>query len=81
MKTRIQITSDWRDACINKELEEVEKLERFIQEEKARSHAVAQNLIIKQQETEQKRQSIMEFKKQKQIEIKQKNLENAAKAG
>ena len=55
MKTRIQITSDWRDACINQEMREVEKLEKFIHEERARSHSVAKNLIIKQQEKENKR--------------------------
>jgi hypothetical protein len=33
-QTRIQITSDWRDACINQEIEESKRLEKFIEEER-----------------------------------------------
>ena len=51
-KTRIQITSDWKDTCINQEIQEIEKLERFVTEERARSHAVAQTLLNKQAELE-----------------------------
>ena len=36
--TRIQITSEWKDACIQQEIDEVEKLEKFIQEERIRAH-------------------------------------------
>lgn len=80
-KTRIQITSDWKDTCINQELAEIEKLEKFVSEERVRSHAVAQSLLTKQAELEKRRIDLIELKKLQQVELKQKNKENAAKAG
>ena len=79
--SRIQITSDWRDTCIQQEVEEINKLEKFMEIERARAHHVAQSLLIKQQEVEQKRENIVRLKKEQQEEKRQRNLEMAAKAG
>jgi len=46
-QSRIQVTEDWKDACIQQELEQIEKLEDFIQEERARAHHLATTLMIK----------------------------------
>ena len=62
-KKRIQITSEWKDACINQEIQEVEKLEKFIQEERLRAHSVAENLLKKQQELEDRRKNLSEMKR------------------
>ena len=53
--SRIQVTDDWKDACINQELEQIAKLEQFIQEERARAHRVASSLLDKQKEVEARR--------------------------
>lgn len=39
--SRIQITDQWRDACINQEIEEIAKLEKFMEIERAKAHSVA----------------------------------------
>jgi hypothetical protein len=80
-KTRIQITSEWKDACIRQELEEVEKLEKFIQEERFRANAVAENLLRKQEVSDKRRQDLVELRKQQAIDRKERNNQAAAKAG
>ena len=42
--SRIQITSDWKDKSIKQEKWESDKLEKFIEEEKMRSHFVANEI-------------------------------------
>ena len=61
--TRMQITEDWKDACIQHEIEEVEKLERFIEEERMRAHHVAHSLMMKQQEAEARRANLALMRK------------------
>ena len=80
-KTRIQITSDWKDACIDREIVEIQKLEKFVQEERARSHAVAESLLKKQEELDKRHQNLIQFRKEQAIEKKERNKEMAAKAG
>lgn len=80
-QTRMQITEDWKDACLMHELQEVEKLERFVEEERQRAHNVAYGLMAKQQEAEARRANLMEMKRQRQLELKARNAEMASRAG
>jgi hypothetical protein len=52
---RIQITDEWRDKSINQELEENEKLERILVEERDKAQYMAYQIYQKQLLTEQKR--------------------------
>lgn len=78
---RIQITSNWKEYSISKEQYESSKLERFIIEERHRAHHVAQNLQIKQQEAEARRENLAIMKAKQREEIKQRNIEQANKVG
>lgn len=80
-QTRIQITKDWRDACVNQEIEESQKLERFIEEERARAHQIAYSLKVKQEQTEGKIKRALDHKKQMQEEGIRRNKEKALQAG
>ena len=44
---RMQITKDWKDRCVDQELAEVERLEKFMAIERVRSHKVASGLMAK----------------------------------
>ena len=59
----------------------IEKLEKFIQEEKARAHQVAEGINRKMIEAEKRRENLVEMKKQLKSDIKKRNQEMAAKAG
>ena len=69
----MQITDDWKDACIQQEMDEIEKLEKFIQEEKARAHQVAEGINRKMIEAEKRRENLVEMKKQLKSDIKKRN--------
>jgi len=59
----------------------VEKLEKFIQEERERAHHIAHNLILKKEALDAKLENVARLKKERKEEIKQRNIEMAAKAG
>lgn len=80
-QTRIQITKDWRDACVNQEIEESQKLERFIEEERARAHQIAYALKVKQEQTEGKIKRTLDARQQKLEENIRRNKEKALEAG
>ena len=52
-----------------------------MQEERARSHAVAETLLKKQAELDTRHDTLIQLRKDQAIEKKEKNKENAAKAG
>ena len=80
-KSRIQITAAWRDECINKEIEESKRLEKFIQEERARAQEICLNLKIKQDKSEnQTKQAALE-KIRLQEEMIKRHKEKAEQAG
>ena len=62
-------------------MDEIDKLEKFIQEEKARAHQVAEGINRKMIEAEKRRENLVEMKKQLKSDIKKRNQEMAAKAG
>ena len=70
-----------RDKAISHEEAEVAKLEKFIQEERLRSHVVATTLHAKQEEANERRRAVALARKQHQAGLKARNAELQARAG
>lgn len=77
---RIQITKDWKEKSINQEILESDKLEKFIEVERMRSHFVAHEIHLKQIEAEQRRLNLIKQKDEEKEARKKANKEAAERA-